>query len=83
MHKGKVKDYSYGTLLRVDSQQCINENNSMLVPRLQFYCIELDRFKKGYNQNFRNIHAEEVKAREPIKKDEYHYDTGKLENQIV
>lgn len=50
------------------------------MPRLQFYCIEIDRFKKGYNKTFRDLHADEIKARAPIKKDEYHYDTGKLEN---
>lgn len=48
-HKHLVKDYNMGTLIRVNALERFGETNSTLVPRLQFYCLELARFREGIN----------------------------------
>eukprot|EP00703_Trepomonas_sp_PC1_P004516 JAP92090.1 hypothetical protein TPC1_16078 [Trepomonas sp. PC1] len=52
-NKHLCKDYNLGTLIRVDSQKQFGETNSVVVPRLQFYCIELQRFRTGLNLSFK------------------------------
>eukprot|EP01103_Thecamoeba_quadrilineata_P018934 TRINITY_DN7476_c0_g1_i1.p1 TRINITY_DN7476_c0_g1~~TRINITY_DN7476_c0_g1_i1.p1 ORF type:complete len:147 (-),score=19.68 TRINITY_DN7476_c0_g1_i1:133-573(-) len=48
--KDKVEDYNMGTLLRLDSHGEYNEQNTCVVPRVQFYCIELARNREGLNK---------------------------------
>ncbi|CAG0886656.1 unnamed protein product [Cyprideis torosa] len=47
--KGKVDDYNFATLLRLDSSGSYNEQNTCIVPRIQFYAIELARNREGSN----------------------------------
>lgn len=48
-----VEDYSYGTLLRADASRGYDEENSILVTRIQFYAIELARNREGVNDIIR------------------------------
>lgn len=50
--KDKLKDYNRGTLLRIDSSKNFGPTNSCVVPRSQFYCIELARCREGFNDSF-------------------------------
>ncbi|CAH2982658.1 unnamed protein product [Chilo suppressalis] len=47
--KNIVEDYSFGTLLRADTKGDYSEQNTMLVPRVQFYAIEIARNREGLN----------------------------------
>lgn len=42
-YKEQVADYNYGTLIRLDSEKEYSEANSIIVPRVQFFAIELAR----------------------------------------
>ncbi|KAF5273053.1 hypothetical protein FQR65_LT04795 [Abscondita terminalis] len=48
-----VEDYSFGTLLRSDASRDYDEQNSILVTRIQFYAIELARNREGINDIIR------------------------------
>ncbi|XP_075223962.1 protein PBDC1 [Lycorma delicatula] len=51
--KNVVEDYSFGTLLRANAAGEYSEENSVLVPRIQFYAIELARNREGFNDAVR------------------------------
>ncbi|KAK4882951.1 hypothetical protein RN001_006270 [Aquatica leii] len=55
--KNIVEDYSFGTLLRSDASKDYDEQNSMLVTRIQFYAIELARNREGVNDIIRKKFA--------------------------
>lgn len=58
----KVDDYNYGTLLRVNCRKSYNQENSMLVTRIQFLAIEIARNREGLNDDIRkNYHVTEAK----------------------
>lgn len=42
-YKDQVADYNYGTLIRLDASKEYSEANSIIVPRVQFFAIELAR----------------------------------------
>ncbi|CAB4015129.1 Hypothetical predicted protein [Paramuricea clavata] len=48
--KGQVEDYNFGTLLRLDSAKGISDENTTLVPRIQFWAIEIARNCEGLNR---------------------------------
>lgn len=56
--KDCVEDYSYGTLLRADASKGYDEDNSILVTRIQFYAIELARNYEGVNDGIRKKFAQ-------------------------
>eukprot|EP00011_Vannellida_sp_DIVA3-517-6-12_P012248 CAMPEP_0114618630 /NCGR_PEP_ID=MMETSP0168-20121206/7798_1 /TAXON_ID=95228 ORGANISM="Vannella sp., Strain DIVA3 517/6/12" /NCGR_SAMPLE_ID=MMETSP0168 /ASSEMBLY_ACC=CAM_ASM_000044 /LENGTH=150 /DNA_ID=CAMNT_0001829775 /DNA_START=18 /DNA_END=470 /DNA_ORIENTATION=- len=45
--EGKVEDFNFGTLLRLDAEKEYGPENSCIVPRVQFYCVELARNREG------------------------------------
>lgn len=47
--KNIVEDYSFGTLLRADTKGDYREVNTILVPRVQFYAIEIARNRENLN----------------------------------
>nr|XP_012311191.1 protein PBDC1 isoform X4 [Aotus nancymaae] len=47
---GIVEDFNYGTLLRLDCSQGYTEENTVFVPRIQFFAIEIARNREGYNK---------------------------------
>ncbi|OXA45566.1 protein PBDC1 [Folsomia candida] len=46
-----MEDYSYGTLLRLNSQKEYTEDNSILVTRIQFLAVEIARNRQGFNDS--------------------------------
>ncbi|KAG0303181.1 hypothetical protein BGZ98_006917 [Dissophora globulifera] len=46
---GKVIDYNFGSLLRIDASKDYSEENTMFVTRMQFLTIEIARNKAGLN----------------------------------
>nr|CAD7594794.1 unnamed protein product [Timema genevievae] len=52
--KDIIEDFSFGTLLRLDSEGEYSEENSILVSRIQFYAIELARNREGLNDCVRS-----------------------------
>lgn len=57
----KVEDHSFGTLLRLDCREDYSEANSTLVPRIQFYAIELARNREGHNNCIREKFSQNKK----------------------
>ncbi|XP_046663340.1 protein PBDC1 isoform X1 [Homalodisca vitripennis] len=51
--KNCVEDYSFGTLIRLDSDGEYTEANSILTTRIQFFAVELARNREGYNDGIR------------------------------
>ena len=50
MHFEKtVEDYNTGTILRLDASKPYSPENTTLAPRIQFYAIEIARFREGCN----------------------------------
>ncbi|KDN48480.1 DUF757-domain-containing protein [Tilletiaria anomala UBC 951] len=48
-YEGKVADFNQGTLIRTDSSDEYTQNNTIFVLRLQFYCFEIARCRRGLN----------------------------------
>lgn len=53
----KIEDFSFGTLIRVDSSKDFSPENSILVVRIQFLAIEIARNREGHNDNLRRDYA--------------------------
>lgn len=51
--KTVVDDYSFGTLLRANAEEDYREENTILLTRIQFLCIEVARNKEGVNDILR------------------------------
>ena len=49
-----VEDYSFATLIRLDSSGEYEEENSVIVTKIQFYAIELARNREGHNSSVRH-----------------------------
>ncbi|KAK2964452.1 putative Protein PBDC1 like protein [Blattamonas nauphoetae] len=45
-------DWDMGTLLRINSHKDADQENTMIVTRIQFICIELARNREGHNKDF-------------------------------
>ncbi|XP_031575368.1 protein PBDC1-like [Actinia tenebrosa] len=52
LFKNKVEDYNFGTLLRIDCDKGYNEENTILVTRIQFLAVEIARNRRHLN----NLH---------------------------
>ncbi|KAJ1952056.1 hypothetical protein GGI12_006342 [Dipsacomyces acuminosporus] len=52
-YENRVKDFNFGSLLRIDCIGDYTEENSMFVTRTQFYCIEIARNKEGLNDSLK------------------------------
>ncbi|KAK0611791.1 putative polysaccharide biosynthesis protein, partial [Immersiella caudata] len=48
-YEKKVGDYSFGTLLRSNPKWECGNDETIFVPRMQFYAIEIARNRKGLN----------------------------------
>uniref|UniRef100_T1IIT6 Polysaccharide biosynthesis domain-containing protein n=1 Tax=Strigamia maritima TaxID=126957 RepID=T1IIT6_STRMM len=44
-----IEDFNFATLLRLNPELDYSEENSILVPRIQFYAIEIARNREGKN----------------------------------
>ena len=47
-----IKDYNFGTLVRIDCTKGYTEENTLFVLRVQFYAVEIVRNRKGLNDGF-------------------------------
>ncbi|XP_064461096.1 protein PBDC1-like [Ornithodoros turicata] len=52
-----VEDFNFGTMLRLDCALDYAEENSVVVPRVQFYAIEIARNREGHNGVIRERYA--------------------------
>ncbi|CAN6621135.1 hypothetical protein TRVA0_008S01816 [Trichomonascus vanleenenianus] len=48
-YEKKIDDFNFGTLLRTSAQGEYEEKNTIFVPRMQFYAIEIFRNRHGMN----------------------------------
>merc|ERR1711977_356821 len=48
-YEKKVDDYNFGTMLRADAKGEYGEKETIFVPRMQFYAIEIARNRNGLN----------------------------------
>jgi hypothetical protein len=48
-YEKKIDDYNFGTMLRSNPKEEYEQNNTIFVPRIQFYAIEIARNRKGLN----------------------------------
>ncbi|CAD5207170.1 unnamed protein product [Bursaphelenchus okinawaensis] len=58
----EVKDYNFGSLLRLNADQSYTNENTVLVPQVIFYAIEIARNLEGINETYREkvrLHREE------------------------
>ncbi|KAH7337646.1 putative polysaccharide biosynthesis protein [Rhizoctonia solani] len=53
-YEKKVKDYTFGSLLRRNVKDDYTEQNAMFVPRMQFYVFEIARNRLGMNDHVHN-----------------------------
>ncbi|KAG8853162.1 hypothetical protein FRB96_008414 [Tulasnella sp. 330] len=66
-----VKDFNFGTMVRPKADEEYGQENSMFVPRMQFYAIEIARNRLGLNDAIHVVakkDAEETKAAKALKK---------------
>lgn len=50
MYEGKIDDFNFATLLRIDCSKGYEEENTILVTRIQFYAVEIARNRRGLNK---------------------------------
>ncbi|OAA73394.1 DUF757 domain protein [Cordyceps fumosorosea ARSEF 2679] len=50
-YEKKIQDYNFGTILRVSAKDTYDQDNTILVPRMQFYAIEIARNRLKYNDD--------------------------------
>lgn len=50
--KTVLKEYDMGTLIRIDAEKPFGPTNSCVVPRSQFYCIEIARCREAINDKY-------------------------------
>lgn len=48
-YEKKVDDYNFGTMLRSNPKWEYGEKETIFVPRMQFYAVEIARNRKGLN----------------------------------
>ena len=62
-YKETVDDYNLGSLIRLDSTKEYNQENSIVVPRVQFLALELARNREGANDSIRvNFKPKKLKS---------------------
>ena len=49
-----IEDYNAGTLFRLDSSGEYSEQNSIIVPKIQFFALEIARNRDGCNSAIRD-----------------------------
>ncbi|XP_020897029.1 protein PBDC1 [Exaiptasia diaphana] len=49
-YKGKIDEFNFGTLLRIDCNKDYSKENTILVTRIQFYAVEIARNRQELNK---------------------------------
>ncbi|KAI0083786.1 polysaccharide biosynthesis-domain-containing protein [Irpex rosettiformis] len=65
-YKETVKDYNFGSLIRMDARDEYSETNTIFTTRIQFYAYEIARNRLGLNDKAHEIAIEEA-AKEKAK----------------
>jgi len=65
-----VKDYNFGSLIRVDAKDEYSQTNSIFVTRMQFYGIEIARNRLGLNDLIHEKAKKEAEAEKAAKEKE-------------
>ncbi|XP_013381016.1 protein PBDC1 [Lingula anatina] len=55
--RDRVEDYNFGTLVRVNADDEYTEKNTEIVPRVQFFALEIARNREGCNDGLREKYA--------------------------
>ncbi|KAG5437238.1 hypothetical protein PCANB_001030 [Pneumocystis canis] len=55
-YEDKINDFNFGTLLRTDASKEYEEKNTIFVPKIQFYTIEIARNQHALNDWVYEIH---------------------------
>jgi len=50
-----IEDFNAGTLFRLDCCKDYSEENSIIVPKIQFFALEIARNREGHNAPIRNL----------------------------
>lgn len=58
----KIEDFSFGTLIRSNSDEEFSPENCILVVRIQFLAIEIARNREGLNNSLRSRFAKKYAA---------------------
>lgn len=48
-YEKKIDDYNFGTLLRISPKMEYGQKETIFVPRMQFYAVEIARNRQGLN----------------------------------
>ena len=75
-----VEDFSFATLIRLNSSQDYEKVNSVIVTKIQFYAIELARNREGHNDQIR--HNFKLRKREPKKVGATNEATNQLSKEV-
>jgi len=67
-YKDSVKDYNFGSLIRMDARDEYSETNTIFTTRIQFYAYEIARNRLGLNDKAHEIAKEEA-AKEKAKEE--------------
>ncbi|XP_071480974.1 protein PBDC1-like [Diadema antillarum] len=59
---GTIKDFNFGTLLRLDCKSGYTEENTVFVTRVQFFAVEVARNREGLNLAVWKVHKHKDKA---------------------
>lgn len=55
--QGIIEDFNYATLLRLDCKKDYGDDNTEVVPRIQFLAIEVARNREGFNDSIRSVYG--------------------------
>ncbi|GJJ14729.1 hypothetical protein Clacol_008996 [Clathrus columnatus] len=61
-YEEKVKDYNFGSLIRVNANDEYSQDNTIFVTRMQFYAIEIARNRLGLNDEIHVKAKQEIEA---------------------
>lgn len=60
-YKDRVEDYNMATLIRICSSSEYGEENTCIVPRIQWYAIEIARNREGHNASIKEKYGKITK----------------------
>lgn len=55
-----VADFNFATLLRLDAELDYSEENTIVVPRLEFMAVEIARNREGFNDRLRTRYPPKI-----------------------
>ncbi|TRM58057.1 polysaccharide biosynthesis-domain-containing protein [Schizophyllum amplum] len=68
-YEKKVKDHSFGCLIRTEAKGEYGELGTIFVPRMQFYAFEIARNRLGLNDPAHEIAKEDLAKEEAVKEE--------------